>query len=94
MESWPTQFSAKPSPIVIDQINFQFVPETIAVQTGNKIAFTNGDDTLHNIFPARTGDVSNVNLAKNETYEHQFNVPTDMKRPHQLGCVYHGSMRG
>ena len=83
-----------PRRILMDQINFQFVPETIAVQAGDTVAFTNSDDTLHNVMLLKAAEPFNVNLGKDEVYEHRFKTPVEITQPHRLGCVYHGSMRG
>ena len=82
-----------PRNVLVDQENFQFVPETIAVQTGDKVRFTNSDETIHNVMLSHPGDAFNVNLGKDEIYEHEFKNAVETLRPHRLGCVYHGSMR-
>ena len=89
----PPTTSPAPKRTKVDQENFQFIPETIAVQTGALVAFTNSDESIHNVMLNHPKDAFNVNLAKGELYEHSFNEPTDTLRPHRLGCVYHGSMR-
>ena len=83
----------KPETKVMDQENFQFVPETIAIQVGDTVRFTNSDETLHNIMLSKGRDAFNVNLAKGEVYDHEFKEATSPLRPHRLGCVYHGSMQ-
>jgi plastocyanin len=94
IEAFPSPFPAKHTRITVDQENFQFVPETVVVQTGDKVAFTNSDETLHNVMLTHPDDAFNVNLAKDEVYEHQFKAAVETMQPHRLGCVYHGSMRG
>ena len=93
-EAFLTPFPEKHTRITVDQENFQFVPETVVVQTGDKVAFTNSDETLHNVMLTHPDDAFNVNLAKDEVYEHQFKAAIETMQPHRLGCVYHGSMRG
>ena len=83
----------KPSQVTVDQENFQFIPETIAIQTEDLVQFTNSDDSIHNVMLNHPKDAFNVNLAKDELYEHRFKETTDTMSPHRLGCVYHGSMR-
>ncbi len=82
-----------PANVLVDQENFQFIPETIAVRTGDRVRFTNSDETLHNVMLSHPADAFNVNLGKDEIYEHQFKSSVETFRPHRLGCVYHGSMR-
>jgi len=93
IQAFPSPFQEKHNRITVDQENFQFVPETIVVQTGDKVAFTNSDDSLHNVMLTHPDDAFNVNLAKDEVYEHQFKTAVETMQPHRLGCVYHGSMR-
>jgi plastocyanin len=91
---FPQTFPNPGAEVVVDQVNFQFVPETVAVRTGQKVVFTNSDDSLHNVMLIHPKEAFNVNLGKGETYEHTFHVPVETFKPHRLGCVYHGSMRG
>lgn len=46
-----------PSPRVIDQRDLHFVPHTMAVLQGQRVAFRNSDPLLHNVFsPPELGD--------------------------------------
>lgn len=77
----------------VDQVNFQFVPETIAVRAGDLVRFTNSDDALHNVMTADGGEPFNVSLAKDGEYSRTFSRVTDWRKPLRLGCVFHGAMR-
>ncbi len=84
---------AKPKQVTMDQINFQFVPETVAVQVGDSVRFTNSDDSLHNVLLPHPKESFNENMGKGEHYDHTFQNALGIDRPHRLSCVYHGSMR-
>lgn len=85
------------SPVVrtqtVDQVNFQFVPETIATRVGEVVRFTNSDDALHNVMTADGGEPFNVSLAKDGEYFRTFSRATEWRHPLRLGCVFHGAMR-
>lgn len=93
IQAFTKDFPERQARLTVDQENFQFVPEIVVVQTGDKVAFTNSDETLHNVMLTHPDDAFNVNLAKDEIYEHQFKAAVETMKPHRLGCVYHGSMR-
>jgi plastocyanin len=83
----------EPATVVMDQINYQFVPETVAVQAGDRVRFTNSDVTVHNV---RTYDAPvpfNVNTPMGGDYVHAFDVAGGTRRPIRIGCSYHGQMR-
>src|SRR5262245_29082859 len=41
--------SKQPQSIVVDQQNFQFLPETVAIRRGDSVKFTNADQATHNV---------------------------------------------
>ncbi|MBX3435908.1 MAG: hypothetical protein KF861_00230 [Planctomycetaceae bacterium] len=77
----------------IDQFNYQFVPETTAIQAGQSLRFTNSDLTTHNI--KSTADIAtfNVNLEAEDEYTYRFERAGGAGAPVNLGCVFHGGMR-
>lgn len=84
----------EPRTVEVDQIQFQFVPETAAIQTGDSVRFKNSDEALHNVFSGDSRAAFNVNMFKDGDYVHRFNEAGGVRRPIHLSCVYHGSMRG
>lgn len=78
----------------IDQIDFQFVPETVAIQSGNSVRFTNSDESIHNVMTTDGERPFNVNMPKGGEYVHVFKDARGIAKPVRLGCVYHGGMRG
>ena len=92
LKSAPSPLAAKTSHTV-DQFNFQFVPETTAIRTGESITFTNSDMTTHNVKSAASIATFNVNMQTEDEYTHRFERAGGMRSPVTLGCVYHGGMR-
>lgn len=79
--------------VVIDQKNFQFTPETVAIRAGDRVKFTNSDAAVHNVFVFDPGNAFNVNMPSGGEYTQKFKTPGGIGRPMQVGCVYHSAMR-
>jgi plastocyanin len=66
--------AAKPATIVVDQKNFMFTPETVAVRAGDKVKFLNSDKELHNVNVFHKLHSFNVTMPSGgshiEPYEH------------------------
>ncbi|HMC11302.1 MAG TPA: carboxypeptidase regulatory-like domain-containing protein, partial [Pirellulaceae bacterium] len=79
--------------IVIDQQNFQFQPEIVAIRRGDSVKFTNGDQTTHNV--QATTDIAsfNVNMPGGGDHTVRFNRAGGIRQPVQIGCVFHSAMR-
>jgi plastocyanin len=77
----------------MDQINYQFVPETLAIRAGDTVLISNSDDALHNVITSDGGEPFNVNVVKGKEFAHTFNHAGGLERPVRLGCVFHGAMR-
>jgi len=84
---------AAPKKCTMDQINYQFVPETMAIRAGDTVLISNSDDALHNVMTADGGEPFNVNVVKGKEFAHTFNHAGGLERPIRLGCVFHGAMR-
>jgi plastocyanin len=83
----------EPQTIVIDQQNFQFQPETVAIRRGDSVKFTNGDQTTHNV--QATTDIAsfNVNMPGGGEHTVRFDRAGGIRQPVQIGCVFHSAMR-
>lgn len=89
--------AVQPSPpesVTIDQKNFQFLPETVAIRRGDSVTFTNSDQTVHNV--RSTSDLASFNVTmplggSGQTV--RFDRSGGVRRPVEIGCVYHSSMR-
>jgi plastocyanin len=87
------QPSRKRRTAVMDQVNFQFVPETLAIQTGDSVEFKNSDAAYHNVMTSDGENPFNVSMAMGGSYTHPFNRANGLDQPIRLSCAYHGSMR-
>ena len=84
---------AKAASTVIDQKDFQFIPETIAIRVGDKVQFLNSDKEVHNVATFHPKHSFNVNMPSGGQHVETFRYPGGMKRPYRIGCIYHSSMR-
>ena len=78
---------------VMDQINYRFVPETLAIRAGDSVRFKNSDEALHNVLSHNGAKPFNVNLVKGGEYVQRFGRAGGLAKPMRLGCVYHGAMQ-
>jgi plastocyanin len=85
----------RPSPNkhTMDQLNYQFVPETLAIRAGDTVFISNSDDALHNVMTSDGGEPFNVNVVKGKEFVHTFNKAGGLEHPVRVGCVFHGAMR-
>lgn len=80
--------------VTIDQKNFQFLPETVAIQRGDSVTFTNSDQAVHNV--RSTGDLARINVTMplgDSGHTVRFDRAGGVRRPVEIGCAYHSSMR-
>ncbi|MCH8921550.1 MAG: carboxypeptidase regulatory-like domain-containing protein [Planctomycetes bacterium] len=84
---------ASPTTVTIDQKDDLFVPETIVLRAGDRVKFTNSDAKLHNVKSNHARHPFNFNLTKGKEAVQTFKRAVSMRRPVQLGCAYHSSMR-
>lgn len=82
-----------PAVAVMDQKDFRFVPETLAIRAGDKVKFLNSDPHVHNV--RTTDDVAplNVNMPPGTDYLHTFLRPGGVKRPMRITCTFHSTMK-
>jgi plastocyanin len=85
--------AAPANKFTMDQLNYQFVPETLAIRAGDTVLISNSDDALHNVMTADGGEPFNVNVVKGKEFAHTFNKAGGLEHPVRLGCVFHGAMR-
>ena len=79
--------------VTIDQQNFQFEPETIAVRAGDSVTFTNSDDAIHNVRSSSRIVDFNVTVAPAGSYTLHCDRAGGVRDPIQVGCVFHSSMQ-
>jgi len=78
---------------VIDQKNFLFQPETVAIRQGDSVKFTNSDETTHNVQVSSDLASFNVNMPGGGSYTKAFQRAGGIRQPLHVGCVFHSAMR-
>ena len=84
--------SSKPQTVTMDQVNFQFTPETITIRTGDSVRFTNSDNEVHSVRTSDAFNSFNITVPKGKEYIQRFPRGASF-RPVVLGCAFHGAMR-
>ena len=79
--------------VVIDQENFQFQPETVAIRKGDSVKFTNADAATHNVQASGEIATFNVNMPGGGDHTVRFDRAGGVRQPVQIGCVFHSAMR-
>lgn len=83
----------KPSMVTVDQKNFQFVPETVAIRAGDRVRFLNSDDHVHNVRAFHPKHSFNVNMPAGSEHQETFPFASGIHQPYRIECVYHSAMR-
>jgi plastocyanin len=82
-----------PATVVIDQKNFLFIPEIVAIRAGDSVKFTNSDQATHNVQISSDLISFNVNMAGGGSHTERFQRAGGIRQPLAVGCVYHSAMR-
>jgi plastocyanin len=82
----------KPATQVMDQRDFRFVPETIAVRAGDGVKFTNADTTIHNVNSRLGLHPFDVSLANGDDATETFPKAGGTRKLVSIGCKFHGGM--
>ena len=82
-----------PKTHTMEQVNYQFVPETMAIRAGDSVRISNSDEALHNVMTLDCGKPLNVSVAKGQEFTHTFDHAGGLGEPVRLSCVFHGGMR-
>lgn len=83
----------EPEVIKIDQVNFRFVPETVAVHAGDSVEFLNSDSVVHNVFTQLGPAKFNHTLPAAGKHGELIERAGGIRRPIVVGCKFHGAMR-
>jgi plastocyanin len=78
---------------VVDQKDFTFIPETLAIRAGDKVKFKNSDPGTHNVFTRDELHPFDVTLGNADEAVETFPRAGGSRRPVAIGCQFHGSMR-
>ena len=84
----------KPATVIVDQKNFRFIPETVAIRAGDGVKFLNSDPEVHNVRSLGFAYQFNKTMPPKGEFVHPFDKAVAMSQPVVLGCVFHSAMRG
>jgi plastocyanin len=79
--------------VIVDQKDFQFTPETVAVRVGSRVKFLNSDDQGHNVRTSNFLQSFNVNMPPGGEHVERFHTAGGTRQPYRIDCVYHNAMR-
>jgi plastocyanin len=85
--------SREPQTTTIDQKDFQFTPETLAIRAGDCIKFLNSDTQVHNVQTSHARQSFNVNMQPGGEHVQPFPSAGGIRQPYRVGCAFHGAMR-
>jgi len=88
-----TDAARAPPTVVVDQQNFQFLPETVAIRRGDSVKFTNSDQATHNVQASSDIVSFNANMAGGGEHTVRFDRAGGLSQPAKVGCVFHSNMR-
>ncbi len=83
----------KPATATVDQKDFQFIPETLAIRAGDRVKFLNSDKAVHNVQTFHILHSFNVTMPAGGEHVETFEKAGNLRRPYRIGCVYHSAMR-
>ena len=85
----------------VDQKDYRFIPETLAVRSGDQINFTNSDALLHDVTTLQRQGLSSeavrrdsFSLRQREKVSKTYRDAGGTERPVTLSCRFHSAMRG
>ena len=79
--------------VTMDQKNFEFLPETLAIRTGDAVRFTSRDAETHNVRTSGRLASFSENMPRGGEYMHTFERAGGIRSPLKISCIYHGAMR-
>lgn len=88
-----TSPTSKPRKWIMDQKNFDFTPEILAIRAGDEVRFTNSDTQPHNVFTQWRDWGFNVTMPAGGAHGQIFARAGNHVAPLRIGCHLHGQMR-
>jgi plastocyanin len=79
--------------VVVDQKDFQFIPETVAIRAGDRVKFLNNDKEVHNVRTVHPRHSFNANVLSGSEQVETFREAGGIRLPYQVECAYHSAMR-
>lgn len=83
----------EPKTVTVDQKDFQFSPETVAIRAGDRIKFLNSDNHPHNVRTTHPEHPFNVTMPVGSEHLEIFKVAGGIHQPYEIDCVFHSAMR-
>jgi plastocyanin len=94
IKNTPAKKRAGAKKAVLDQKDYNFVPETQALRAGTAITFTNSDPFQHDITAKSSRQRFSVDLRQFDKIPRVLDQPGGIDDPLALTCAYHSAMRG
>lgn len=82
-----------PKTVTVDQQNFQFQPEIVAIRRGDAVTFSNSDQATHNVQTSSEIASFNVNTPGGGAHTFRFDKAGGTRQYATIGCVFHSNMR-
>ncbi len=77
---------------LMDQKNFEYLPEVLAIQAGDEVEFLNSDQALHNVAAMTGKDPFNVMTPIGKSLVRKFSAAGNEKSPIDIRCGLHSQM--
>ena len=84
---------SQPAVTHVDQQDYRFIPETVAVRAGDQIRFTNSDAALHNVQSIAGDEQFSVTLMQDGESSRTFARAGNSRQPIRIGCAFHSQMQ-
>ncbi len=82
----------KPKKWQMDQKNFEYLPEVLAIQAGDEVEFLNSDRALHNVAAIGGEDSFNLMTPIGKSLTRKFASAGNENRPVDIRCGLHSQM--
>ncbi|MCF6312017.1 MAG: hypothetical protein L3J39_06160 [Verrucomicrobiales bacterium] len=77
---------------LMDQKNFEYLPEVLAIQAGDEVEFLNSDKALHNVAAMGGKDPFNVMTPIGKSLVRKFSAAGNENSPIDIRCGLHSQM--
>ena len=84
---------AEPKEISIDQKQTRFIPETVAIRSGDSVRFTNSDPFIHNVHTSNPLCRFDDSFKTGQSFSQTFTRSGGIHQPIVLGCRFHSVMQ-
>jgi plastocyanin len=83
---------AKPKKWLMDQKDFEYLPEVLAIQAGDEVEFLNSDQALHNVAAIGGKDPFNIMTPIGKSLTRKFSSVGNEVAPIDISCGLHSQM--